>query len=142
LRGRVNFDENKISLGGLRADLPIMRRCRRMVFIACGTSYHSCLATRAIFEELTEIPVGVELASDFLDRKTPIFRDDVVFLSQSGETADTILALCYCLDRGALCVGVVDPLARDSLWCSHQCWSGSSFYQGKASFYLHSKISR
>ncbi|KAF9482279.1 L-glutamine D-fructose 6-phosphate amidotransferase [Pholiota conissans] len=111
MRGRVNFDANKITLGGLRAYLPIMRRCRRMVFIACGTSYHSCLATRAIFEELTEIPVGVELASDFLDRKTPIFRDDViVFLSQSGETADTILALRYCLERGALCVGVINTV--------------------------------
>ncbi|PPQ89216.1 hypothetical protein CVT25_001295 [Psilocybe cyanescens] len=111
MRGRVNFDANKITLGGLRAYLPIMRRCRRMVFIACGTSYHSCLATRAIFEELTEIPVSVELASDFLDRKTPIFRDDVVvFLSQSGETADTILALRYCVDRGALCVGVVNTV--------------------------------
>ncbi|KAJ6582964.1 hypothetical protein DFH09DRAFT_279203 [Mycena vulgaris] len=111
MRGRVNFDTNKITLGGLRAYLPIMRRCRRIVFIACGTSYHSCLATRAIFEELTEIPVSVELASDFLDRKTPIFRDDVcVFLSQSGETADTILALRYCLERGALCVGVVNTV--------------------------------
>ncbi|KAJ7734550.1 hypothetical protein DFH07DRAFT_844706 [Mycena maculata] len=111
MRGRVNFDDNRITLGGLRAYLPIMRRCRRIVFIACGTSYHSCLATRAIFEELTEIPVSVELASDFLDRKTPIFRDDVcVFLSQSGETADTILALRYCLERGALCVGVVNTV--------------------------------
>ncbi|KAJ6614592.1 hypothetical protein B0H10DRAFT_141564 [Mycena sp. CBHHK59/15] len=111
MRGRVNFDTNQITLGGLRAYLPIMRRCRRIVFIACGTSYHSCLATRAIFEELTEIPVSVELASDFLDRKTPIFRDDVcVFLSQSGETADTILALRYCLERGALCVGVVNTV--------------------------------
>lgn len=111
MRGRVNFDSNKITLGGLRAYLPIMRRCRRIVFIACGTSYHSCLATRAIFEELTEIPVSVELASDFLDRKTPIFRDDVcIFLSQSGETADTILALRYCLERGALCVGVVNTV--------------------------------
>ncbi|KAJ7634534.1 hypothetical protein FB45DRAFT_909122 [Roridomyces roridus] len=111
MRGRVNFDSNQITLGGLRAYLPIMRRCRRIVFIACGTSYHSCLATRAIFEELTEIPVSVELASDFLDRKTPIFRDDtVLFLSQSGETADTILALRYCLERGALCVGVVNTV--------------------------------
>ncbi|KAG6856944.1 glutamine--fructose-6-phosphate transaminase (isomerizing) [Tephrocybe sp. NHM501043] len=111
MRGRVNFDENRITLGGLRAYLPIMRRGRRIVFIACGTSYHSCLATRAIFEELTEIPVSVELASDFLDRKTPIFRDDVcVFLSQSGETADTILALRYCVERGALCVGVVNTV--------------------------------
>lgn len=111
MRGRVNFDDYKITLGGLRAYLPIMRRGRRIVFIACGTSYHSALATRAIFEELTEIPVGVELASDFLDRKTPIFRDDVcIFVSQSGETADTILALRYCVERGALSVGVVNTV--------------------------------
>lgn len=111
MRGRINFDSNKVTLGGLRAYLPIIRRGRRIVFIACGTSYHSCVATRAIFEELTEIPVSVELASDFLDRKTPIFRDDVcMFLSQSGETADTILALKYCLERGALCVGVVNTV--------------------------------
>ena len=111
MRGRVNFDTNQITLGGLRAYLPILRRGRRIVFSACGTSYHSCIATRAIFEELTEIPVSVELASDFLDRKTPIFRDDVcVFVSQSGETADTILAMRYCLERGALCVGVVNTV--------------------------------
>jgi len=109
MRGRINFDNHQVTLGGLRNYLPIMRRGRRIVFAGCGTSYHSCIATRAIFEELTEIPVSIELASDFLDRKTPIFRDDVcVFVSQSGETADTILAMRYCLDRGALCVGVVN----------------------------------
>ena len=92
MRGRVNFDTYNVNLGGLKAYLHIIRRSRRIVFVACGTSYHSCVATRSIFEEMTEIPVSVELASDFLDRKTPIFRDDVcIFVSQSGETADTIL---------------------------------------------------
>ncbi|KAJ1565882.1 glutamine--fructose-6-phosphate transaminase (isomerizing) [Nowakowskiella sp. JEL0078] len=111
MRGRVNFDNHEVTLGGLKAYLATIRRCRRIVFTACGTSYHSCLATRAIFEELTEIPVSIELASDFLDRRTPIFRDDVcVFVSQSGETADTILALRYCLERGALCVGVTNTV--------------------------------
>ncbi|WFD03483.1 glutamine--fructose-6-phosphate transaminase (isomerizing) [Malassezia obtusa] len=111
MRGRVNFDKRSIKLGGLSQYLSTIRRCRRIVFIACGTSYHSCMATRAIFEELTEIPIAVELASDFLDRKSPIFRDDVcVFVSQSGETADTILAMRYCLNRGALCVGVVNTV--------------------------------
>ncbi|CAG8714099.1 17976_t:CDS:2, partial [Racocetra persica] len=111
MRGRVNFDSHKVTLGGLKAYLATIRRCRRIVFCACGTSYHSCIATRAIFEELTEIPVSVELASDFLDRKTPIFRDDVcVFVSQSGETADTILALRYCLERGALCLGITNTV--------------------------------
>ncbi|KAJ3043096.1 glutamine--fructose-6-phosphate transaminase (isomerizing) [Rhizophlyctis rosea] len=111
MRGRVNFDDHTVTLGGLKAYLATIRRCRRIVFVACGTSYHSCVATRAIFEELTEIPVSVELASDFLDRRCPIFRDDVcVFVSQSGETADTILALRYCLERGALCVGVTNTV--------------------------------
>jgi len=111
MRGRVNFDTHKVTLGGLKAYLATIRRCRRIVFCACGTSYHSAIATRAIFEELTEIPVSVELASDFLDRRTPIFRDDVcVFISQSGETADTILALRYCLERGALCVGITNTV--------------------------------
>ncbi|CAO3668083.1 unnamed protein product [Umbelopsis ramanniana] len=111
MRGRVNFQNHKVTLGGLKAYVATIRRCRRIIFIACGTSYHSCLATRAIFEELTEIPSQVELASDFLDRKTPIFRDDVcVFVSQSGETADTILAMRYCLERGALAVGITNTV--------------------------------
>ncbi|RKO97441.1 hypothetical protein CXG81DRAFT_26991 [Caulochytrium protostelioides] len=111
MRGRINFDTRTVSLGGLRAYLPAIRRCRRIVFIACGSSFNACLATRAIFEELTEIPVNVELASDFLDRRTPIFRDDVcVFVSQSGETIDAIQALRYCNDRGALTVGVTNTV--------------------------------
>jgi glucosamine--fructose-6-phosphate aminotransferase (isomerizing) len=111
MRGRVDFDNNTVQLGGLRSWLTTIRRCRRIIMIACGTSYHSCLATRSIFEELTEIPVSVELASDFLDRRSPVFRDDTcVFVSQSGETADTILALQYCLERGALTVGIVNSV--------------------------------
>lgn len=46
MRGRVNFDTHAITLGGLKAYLSVIRRCRRMVFVACGTSYHSCLAVR------------------------------------------------------------------------------------------------
>ncbi|WVQ82963.1 glutamine-fructose-6-phosphate transaminase (isomerizing) [Cryptococcus sp. DSM 104549] len=111
MRGRVNFDTRSVMLGGLKAYLPVIRRGRRLIFVACGTSYHSCIAARPVFEELTDIPVAVELASDFLDRRTPVFRDDVaVFVSQSGETADTILAMRYCLERGALCLGVVNTV--------------------------------
>lgn len=111
MRGRVNFEKHKVTLGGLSAYISTIQQCRRIVFIACGTSYYSCIATRAIFEELTEIPISVELASDFLDRHTPIFRDDVcVFISQSGETADTLMSLRYCLERGALCVGITNTV--------------------------------
>ena len=88
-----------------------MKRCRRIILIACGTSYHSCMATRQLIEEMTELPVMLELASDFLDRKTPIFRDDVCFfISQSGETADTLMALRYCKKRGALTVGITNTV--------------------------------
>lgn len=111
MRGRLDFSNNSVNLGGLKSWLPTIRRCRRIIMIACGTSYHSCLATRSIFEELTDIPVSVELASDFLDRRSPVFRDDTcLFVSQSGETADSMLALQYCLERGALTVGVVNSV--------------------------------
>lgn len=111
MRGRVDFENNTVQLGGLRSWLTTIRRCRRIIMVACGTSYHSCLANRSIFEELTEIPVSVELASDFLDRRSPVFRDDTcVFVSQSGETADTINALQYCRERGALTVGIVNSV--------------------------------
>jgi len=81
------------------------------MFIACGTSYHSALATRALVEELTQLPVETEIASDFLDRTPAISRADTcVFISQSGETADTLKALEYCKSRNALCVGIVNAV--------------------------------
>lgn len=111
MRGRVNFDDLTVNLGGLKDHLKEIQRCRRLILIACGTSYHAGVATRQILEELTELPVMVELASDFLDRNTPVFRDDVCFfISQSGETADTLLALRYCKERGALTVGITNTV--------------------------------
>ena len=106
-----------------------IKRCRRIILIACGTSYHSGMACRQLIEEMTELPVMVELSSDFLDRQTPIFRDDVCFfISQSGETADTLMALRhvkkpfrqkslfnvkiirYCKKRGSLTVGITNTV--------------------------------
>lgn len=111
MRGRVNFDDNTVTLGGLKDHIKEIQRCRRLILIACGTSYHAGVATRQVLEELTELPVMVELASDFLDRNTPVFRDDVCFfISQSGETADSLMALRYCKERGALTVGVTNTV--------------------------------
>uniref|UniRef100_A0A672LUR7 glutamine--fructose-6-phosphate transaminase (isomerizing) n=1 Tax=Sinocyclocheilus grahami TaxID=75366 RepID=A0A672LUR7_SINGR len=111
MRGRICFDSNTVILGGLSDHLKEIKRCRRLIVIGCGTSYHAGVATRQILEELTELPVMVELASDFLDRITPVFRDDVCFfISQSGETADTLMALRYCKQRGALTVGVTNTV--------------------------------
>ncbi|KAM9795665.1 glutamine--fructose-6-phosphate aminotransferase [isomerizing] 2 [Neosynchiropus ocellatus] len=111
MRGRICFDSNKVILGGLKDHLKEIKRCRRLIMIGCGTSFHAAVATRQILEEQTELPVMVELASDFLDRNTPVFRDDVCFfISQSGETADTLMALRYCKDRGALTVGITNTV--------------------------------
>ncbi|XP_064124745.1 glutamine--fructose-6-phosphate aminotransferase [isomerizing] 1 isoform X2 [Loxodonta africana] len=111
MRGRVNFDDYTVNLGGLKDHIKEIQRCRRLILIACGTSYHAGVATRQVLEELTELPVMVELASDFLDRNTPVFRDDVCFfISQSGETADTLMALRYCKERGALTVGITNTV--------------------------------
>lgn len=120
MRGRVDYENLKITLGGIKDYLTEIKRCRRLIFIACGTSYHSAVATRQLMEELTELPVVVELASDFLDRNTPIFRDDVCFfISQSGETADTILALRYCKSRGSLIVGITNTVGSSISRESH-----------------------
>ncbi|KAJ5974016.1 Glutamine--fructose-6-phosphate aminotransferase [Penicillium waksmanii] len=120
MRGRLDTVNKKVTLGGLRQYISTIRRCRRLIFIACGTSYHSCMAVRGVFEELTEIPIAVELASDFLDRQAPVFRDDTcVFVSQSGETADSLMALRYCLERGALTVGVVNVVGSSISLLTH-----------------------
>ncbi|XP_021952868.1 glutamine--fructose-6-phosphate aminotransferase [isomerizing] 2 isoform X2 [Folsomia candida] len=120
MRGRVDFEKGTVVLGGLKDYIAEIRRCRRLLLIGCGTSYHSAIATRQLLEELTELPVMVDLASDFLDRNTPIFRDDVCFfISQSGETADTLLALRYCKARGALIVGLTNTVGSSICRESH-----------------------
>lgn len=120
MRGRVNFIDRTVTLGGIKDYIPEIKRCRRLMLIACGTSYHSAVATRQLLEELTELPVMVELSSDFLDRGTPIFRDDVCFfISQSGETADTLMALRYCKERGALIVGITNTVGSSICRESH-----------------------
>ncbi|XP_063703427.1 glutamine--fructose-6-phosphate aminotransferase [isomerizing] 2-like isoform X3 [Culicoides brevitarsis] len=120
MRGRLNFQNKSVTLGGIKEYIPEIKRCRRLMLIGCGTSYHSAVATRQLLEELTELPVMVELASDFLDRNTPIFRDDVCFfISQSGETADTLMALRYCKQRGALIVGITNTVGSSICRESH-----------------------
>ncbi|XP_017492063.1 PREDICTED: glutamine--fructose-6-phosphate aminotransferase [isomerizing] 1-like, partial [Rhagoletis zephyria] len=120
MRGRISFEDETVVLGGIKDFIPEIKRCRRLLLIGCGTSYHSIIATRQILEELTELPVMIELASDFLDRLTPIFRDDVCFfVSQSGETADTLMALRYCKARGALIVGITNTVGSSICRESH-----------------------
>uniref|UniRef100_A0AC35U4Q6 Glutamine--fructose-6-phosphate transaminase (isomerizing) n=1 Tax=Rhabditophanes sp. KR3021 TaxID=114890 RepID=A0AC35U4Q6_9BILA len=119
MRGRV-LNDGRVVLGGIIDYMPDIKRCRRLIMIACGTSYNSAIACRQIMEELTELPVVLELASDFLDRETPIFRDDVCFfISQSGETADTLNALRYCKPKGALLIGITNTVGSSICRESH-----------------------
>ncbi|CAN1769715.1 Glutamine--fructose-6-phosphate aminotransferase [isomerizing] 1, partial [Linum perenne] len=115
MRGRLiqggSCKAKAVLLGGLKDHLKTIRRSRRIVFIGCGTSYNAALATRPILEELSGVPVTMEIASDLVDRQGPIYREDTaVFVSQSGETADTLLALEYALENGALCVGITNTV--------------------------------
>ncbi|KAL7204534.1 hypothetical protein ACSBR2_017577 [Camellia fascicularis] len=115
MRGRLiqggSCKAKRVLLGGLKDHLRTIRRSRRIVFIGCGTSYNAALAARPILEELSGIPVTMEVASDLLDRQGPIYREDTtVFVSQSGETADTLHALEYALENGALCVGITNTV--------------------------------
>merc|ERR1712112_154240 len=120
MRGRINFELEQVTLGGIKSFVPEIRRCRRLLLIGCGTSYHSAIACRQLLEELTELPVMVDLASDFLDRSCPVFRDDVCFfISQSVETADTLGALRYCRSRGALIVGITNTVGSTICRESH-----------------------
>lgn len=81
----------QVVLGGLLQYVPAICRSRRLMLVACGSSYHACLAARQTMEELTQLPITCELASDLMDRQCTIFRDDTcIFVSQSGETADTL----------------------------------------------------
>lgn len=115
MRGRLiragSCKPKTVLLGGLKDHLKTIRRSRRIVFVGCGTSYNAALAARSIVEELSGIPVTMEIASDLVDRQGPIYREDTaVFVSQSGETADTLLALEYALENGALCVGITNTV--------------------------------
>ncbi|KAL2230434.1 UNVERIFIED_CONTAM: Glutamine--fructose-6-phosphate aminotransferase isomerizing 2, partial [Sesamum indicum] len=115
MRGRLirggSCKSKSVLLGGIKDHLKTIRRSRRIVFIGCGTSYNAALAARPILEELSGIPVSVEIASDLLDRQGPIYREDTaIFVSQSGETADTLQALEYALENGALCVGITNTV--------------------------------
>ncbi|GLU00314.1 hypothetical protein SLE2022_176910 [Rubroshorea leprosula] len=115
MRGRLmrggSCKAKTVLLGGLKDHLKTIRRSRRIVFIGCGTSYNAALAARPILEELSGVPVTMEIASDLVDRQGPIYREDTaVFVSQSGETADTLLALAYALENGALCVGITNTV--------------------------------
>ena len=107
LRGRIHPETNEIRLGGLHDVKEQLVNAKRIVVIACGTSWHAGLVGEYLIEDMARIPVEVEYASEFRYRNPMIGPDDVVIaISQSGETADTLAAIQLARDAGALVLGI------------------------------------
>jgi glucosamine--fructose-6-phosphate aminotransferase (isomerizing) len=107
LRGRLNASGGNIKLSGMNDYENRMTRAKRLIIVACGTSWHAGLIGEYLFEELARVPVEVEYASEFRYRDPIITEDDVIIaISQSGETADTLAALELARRHGALTYGI------------------------------------
>ncbi len=111
MRGRINPEDHSVYLGGLVDVQDALKHVKRIIMVACGTSWHACLVGEYLFEEYVRIPVEVEYASEFRYRN-PIIREDdlVIAISQSGETADTLAAVQIAKERGALVLGIVNAV--------------------------------
>ena len=106
-RGRLNVKEGWVGLGGIKDYEVKLANAKRIIMIACGTSWHAALVGEYLFEDLTRIPVEVEYASEFRYRNPIIYEDDIVIaISQSGETADTLAALKLAKSKGATILGI------------------------------------
>lgn len=107
LRGRLLTDEGVITLSSLREHENKFLNAKRILIVACGTSWHAGLVAEYLIEDFTRIPVEVEYASEFRYRNPIIYPDDVVIaISQSGETADTIAAINIAKEKGAFVYGI------------------------------------
>lgn len=119
MRGRLFAERGEIVLGGLHSVMERLLRVKRIVLVGCGTSWHAGLVGEYMLEQIAKIPVEVEYASEFRYRNPLVSSDDaVMFISQSGETADTLAALREAKKRGALVLGIVNvvgsTIARES----------------------------
>jgi glucosamine--fructose-6-phosphate aminotransferase (isomerizing) len=106
-RGRLHRDQQQILLSGLEENKEVFQNAKRIIIIACGTSWHAGLVGEYLFEDAARIPVEVEYASEFRYRNPVIYTDDVVIaISQSGETADTLAAIKLAKEAGAFVFGI------------------------------------
>ncbi len=120
MRGRLNFEHKIVSLGGILDYSQKMVNAKRIIIIACGTSWHAGLVGEYIFEDLTRIPVEVEYASEFRYRNPVIYEDDVVIaISQSGETADTLAAIELARSKGATIIGICNVVGSSIARATH-----------------------
>jgi len=118
-RGRLSIENAMIKMSGVEDNMKKFLNARRIIIVACGTSWHAGLVAEYIFEDLARIPVEVEYASEFRYRNPVISENDIVIaISQSGETADTLAAIKLAKERGAFVFGVCNvvgsSIARES----------------------------
>jgi glutamine---fructose-6-phosphate transaminase (isomerizing) len=120
LRGRLNTEAGSITMAGVDDNFEQIKNAGRVIIVACGTSWHAGLVAEYIIEELCRIPVEVEYASEFRYRNPIVNKGDVIIaISQSGETADTLVALEKAKENGAFIFGVVNVVGSSIARISH-----------------------
>jgi glutamine---fructose-6-phosphate transaminase (isomerizing) len=120
LRGRLDSVAGTITMAGVENNLEQLKNANRIMIVACGTSWHAGLIAEYVIEELCRIPVEVEYASEFRYRNPIVNKGDVIIaISQSGETADTLVALERAKEQGAFIFGVVNAVGSSIARLSH-----------------------
>ncbi|PSL02959.1 glutamine--fructose-6-phosphate transaminase (isomerizing) [Cecembia rubra] len=120
MRGRLDANNGRLVLGGLRDYMNKFQNADRIIITACGTSWHAGLVAEYLFEEFARIPVEVEYASEFRYRNPVINEKDfVIAISQSGETADTLAAIELAKSKGATIFGVCNVVGSSIARATH-----------------------
>jgi glucosamine--fructose-6-phosphate aminotransferase (isomerizing) len=120
LRGRVNLEDGIVTMGGLQEYDARFNKAKRIIIVACGTSWHAGLVAEYLIEDLARIPVEVEYASEFRYRNPILSEKDIVMaISQSGETADTLAAIELAKSKGALIYGVCNVVGSSIARATH-----------------------
>ncbi|MDC3209183.1 glutamine--fructose-6-phosphate transaminase (isomerizing) [Chitinophagales bacterium] len=120
MRGRIDSKRGDIYLGGMLEYKNILTQANRIIFTACGTSWHAALVAEYLFEDIARVPVEVEYASEFRYRNPVINQGDVVIaISQSGETADTLAAIELAKQKGATVFGVCNVVGSSIPRATH-----------------------
>ena len=120
LRGRLDAENGHIVMRGVDNHIEQLVKANRIMMVACGTSWHAGLVAEYIFEELCRTPVEVEYASEFRYRNPVIHNSDIIMaISQSGETADTLVAIEKAKDQGAFIFGILNVVGSSIARASH-----------------------
>jgi glucosamine--fructose-6-phosphate aminotransferase (isomerizing) len=121
MRGRLIASQNHVVLGGIQKYLDHLLNAKRIIIVACGTSWHAGLVAEYIIEELARISVEVEYASEFRYRNPIINKNEVVIaISQSGETADTLAAIDLAKSKGAIIFGICNVVGSSIARATHE----------------------